>query len=151
MVGTQMVAKGLDFENVTLVGVVAPDLSLYVDDFRAAERTFSLLTQVIGRAGRGEKQGRAVIQTYTPEHEVIRFGAVQDYDGFYESEIQLRRLRNHPPFCDVIRITASGVTEGEVLKVCTRIRKGMEQQLRSMGEEWQLLGPAPGSIASDAR
>lgn len=147
MVGTQMVAKGLDFENVTLVGVVAPDLSLYVDDFRAAERTFSLLTQVIGRAGRGEKQGRAVIQTYTPEHEVIRFGAVQDYDGFYESEIQLRRLRNHPPFCDVIRITASGVTESEVLKVCTRIRKGMEQKLRNMGEEWQLLGPAPGSIA----
>ena len=146
MVGTQMVAKGLDFENVTLIGVVAPDQSLYIDDFRAAERTFSLLTQVIGRAGRGEKQGRAVIQTYTPEHEVIRFGAVQDYDGFYASEIQLRRLRNHPPFSDVIRITASGKSEGEVLRICTRIRKGMEPQLSGMGNHWQLLGPAPGSI-----
>ena len=146
MVGTQMVAKGLDFENVTLIGVVAPDQSLYIDDFRAAERTFSLLTQVIGRAGRGEKQGRAVIQTYTPEHEVIRFGAVQDYDGFYASEIQMRRLRNYPPFSDIIRITASGKTEAEVLQICSRIRKGMEPQLRSMGDHWQLLGPAPGSI-----
>ena len=83
LVGTQMVAKGLDFENVTLVGVVAPDLSLYVDDIRAGERTFSLLTQVVGRAGRGEKQGRAVIQTFTPDNDVIRFAAKQDYDNFY--------------------------------------------------------------------
>lgn len=147
LVGTQMVAKGLDFENVTLVGVVAPDLSLYVDDFRAAERTFSLLTQVIGRAGRGEKQGRAVIQTYTPEHEVIRFGAVQDYDAFYKSELELRRLRGYPPFTDIIRITASGKNEGEVLRICSKLRHGMEQGLRNMGGGWQLLGPAPGSIA----
>ena len=146
LVGTQMVAKGLDFENVTLIGVVAPDQSLYIDDFRAAERTFSLLTQVIGRAGRGEKQGRAVIQTYTPEHEVIRFGSVQDYDGFYASEIELRRLRNQPPFSDVIRITASGKSEAEVLRVCSRIRKGMDTPLRDMGHHWQLLGPAPDSI-----
>lgn len=147
LVGTQMVAKGLDFENVTLVGVVAPDLSLYVDDFRAAERTFSLLTQVIGRAGRGEKQGRAVIQTYTPEHDVIRCAAVQDYDAFYEAEIQLRRLRRYPPFTDVIRITASGRSEGEVLRICSRIRKGMERELERLGGNWQLLGPASGSIA----
>lgn len=147
LVGTQMVAKGLDFENVTLVGVVAPDLSLYVDDFRAAERTFSLLTQVIGRAGRGEKQGRAVIQTYTPEHEVIRFGAVQDYDAFYENEIQLRQLRGYPPFSEVIRLTASGKDEAEVLRVCSRIRQGMDRELGRMGEKWKLLGPAPGSIA----
>jgi primosomal protein N' (replication factor Y) len=147
LVGTQMVAKGLDFENVTLVGVVAPDLSLYVDDFRAAERTFSLLTQVIGRAGRGEKQGRAVIQTYTPEHEVIRFGAVQDYDAFYENEIQLRQLRGYPPFSEVIRLTASGKNEAEVLRVCSRIRQGMDRELGRMGEKWKLLGPAPGSIA----
>ena len=146
LVGTQMVAKGLDFENVTLIGVVAPDQSLYIDDFRAAERTFSLLTQVIGRAGRGEKQGRAVIQTYTPEHEVIRFGSVQDYDGFYASEIELRRLRNQPPFSDVIRITASGKSEAEVLRVCSRIRKGMDTPLRDMGHHWQLLGPAADSI-----
>ena len=147
LVGTQMVAKGLDFENVTLVGVVAPDLSLYVDDFRAAERTFSLLTQVIGRAGRGEKQGRAIIQTYTPEHDVIRCAAVQDYDAFYETEIEMRRLRRQPPFSDVIRITASGKSEGEILRVCSKIRKGMELALEKMEGNWQLLGPAPGSIA----
>lgn len=147
LVGTQMVAKGIDFENVTLVGVVAPDLSLYVDDFRAAERTFSLLTQVIGRAGRGEKQGRAVIQTYTPEHEVIRYGSIQNYDAFYETEIELRRLRGYPPFSDIIRITASGKNECEVLRVCSKVRHGMEHPLRTMGGKWQLLGPAPGSIA----
>lgn len=147
LVGTQMVAKGLDFENVTLVGVVAPDLSLYVDDHKAAERTFSLLTQVIGRAGRGEKQGRAVIQTYTPEHEVIRYGAIQDYDAFYEAEIELRRLRRQPPFSDVIRITASGKSEGEILRVMTKIRHGIERELKTTVENWQLLGPAPGSIA----
>ena len=147
LVGTQMVAKGLDFENVTLVGVVAPDLSLYVDDFRAAERTFSLLTQVIGRAGRGEKQGRAVIQSWTPEHEVIRFSAVQDYDGFYETEIALRRTRGYPPFSDLIRITASGRSEGEVLRVCSRIRRGMEGRLKELGDRWQLLGPVPAGIA----
>ena len=93
LVGTQMVAKGLDFENVTLVGVAAADFSLYVDDYRAAERTFSLLTQVVGRAGRGEKAGRAIIQTYTPENEVILAAARQDYDAFYEQELPLRRLR----------------------------------------------------------
>ena len=86
-----MVAKGLDFPNVTLVGVVAPDLSLYVDDIRAGERTFSLLTQVVGRAGRGEKQGRAVIQTYTPKNPVILAAAAQDYDSFYDYEIDVRQ------------------------------------------------------------
>ena len=102
LVGTQMVAKGLDFENVTLVGVVAADLSLYVDDYRAAERTFSLITQVVGRAGRGNKTGRAVIQTYTPENDVITFAAAQNYDAFYAQEIELRQLRGCPPFRDTL-------------------------------------------------
>ena len=93
LIGTQMVAKGLDFENVTLVGVLAADLSLYVDHYRASERTFSLLTQVVGRAGRGGKEGRAVIQTYTPGNDVIQAAAAQDYDRFYESEIRLRLCR----------------------------------------------------------
>ena len=82
LLGTQMVAKGLDFENVTLVGVLSADLSLYVDHYQAAERTFNLLTQVVGRAGRGGRAGRAVIQTYTPENDVIRSAAAQDYEGF---------------------------------------------------------------------
>lgn len=148
LVGTQMVAKGLDFENVTLVGAVAPDLGLYVDDFRAAERTFSLLTQVVGRAGRGEKNGRALIQTYTPDNDVIRFSARQDYDRFYEAEIQMRRLRGYPPFRELFVITTSGVNEGAVLRTGVRLRQELEEGLRSLGDEpWQLLGPAPAAVA----
>lgn len=146
LVGTQMVAKGLDFENVTLVGVVAPDLSLYVDDFRAGERTFSLLTQVVGRAGRGNKQGRAVIQTYTPDNDVIRFAARQDYDNFFRAEIPLRRLRGYPPFSDLLVLTASGLEEGVVLRCCVRLRQALEAQLRFVGN-WQVLGPAPAAVA----
>ncbi len=147
LVGTQMVAKGLDFENVTLVGVVAPDLSLYVDDFRAGERTFSLLTQVVGRAGRGEKKGRAVIQTFTPDNDVIRCAARQDYDQFYKEEIALRQLRRYPPFADLTILTASGVEEGAVLRCCTRLRRSLEQVLPQIPGQWQLLGPAPAAVA----
>ena len=146
LVGTQMVAKGLDFENVTLVGVVAPDLSLYVDDLRAGERTFSLLTQVVGRAGRGEKKGRAVIQTYTPDNDVIRFAARQDYGRFYESELPMRQMRNDPPFADVVVITASGVEEGAVLRCCVRLRQALDVELGKLGE-WRILGPAPTAVA----
>ena len=147
LVGTQMVAKGLDFENVTLVGAVAPDLSLYVDDFRAGERTFSLLTQAIGRAGRGSKLGRAVIQTFTPDNDVIRCAARQDYDGFYQQEIRLRRLRRDPPFARRVVVTAAGLEEGAVLRCCTRLRRALEAQLPKLPGEWQLLGPAPAAVA----
>ncbi len=146
LVGTQMVAKGLDFENVTLVGAIAPDLSLYVDDFRAGERTFSLLTQVVGRAGRGDKQGRAVIQTYTPDNDVIRFAARQDYDRFYQVERELRRLRGYPPFADLVVITASGLEEGAVLRCCVRLRQALEAELGRTGD-WSILGPAPAAVA----
>lgn len=146
LLGTQMVAKGLDFENVTLVGVLCADQALYVEDVRAAERTFSLLTQVVGRAGRGEKSGRAVIQTYTPEHEVITFAAQQDYDRFYEQEIDLRKLRNHPPFQDVTVLTVSGLNEAEVLRTCTKLRGGLEQGIRNLPDTVQILGPAPAVI-----
>lgn len=143
LIGTQMVAKGLDFENVTLVGVVAPDLSLYVDDFRAGERTFSLLTQVVGRAGRGEKTGRAVVQTCTPENDVIRFASSQDYDRFYETEIQLRELRGYPPFADVVVITASGQNEGAVLRCCVRLKQAL---MENLNQDWKVLGPAPAAV-----
>ena len=139
-----MVAKGLDFDNVTLVGVVDADLSLYAADFRAGERTFSLITQVVGRAGRGEKRGRAVIQTYTPDNDVIRFAAGQDYDSFYEQEIQLRRLRDEPPFRDILVLTASGPDEAGVLRVCTRLRQFLERELPKLPDQsFRLLGPAP--------
>ena len=150
LVGTQMVAKGLDFENVTLVGVVLADQSLFVDDFRAGERTFSLLTQVVGRAGRGAKQGRAVIQTFTPENDVIRCAARQDYDSFYEQEIELRRMRLCPPFRELFVLTASGPLESAVLRTCMRLRRSLEGWLAQPPfRDWELtvLGPAPASVA----
>ncbi|NCB62884.1 MAG: primosomal protein N' [Clostridia bacterium] len=150
LIGTQMVAKGLDFENVTLVGVIAADLALYVDSFRASERTFSLLTQVVGRAGRGEKKGRAVIQTYTPDNEVIRYAAAQDYSGFYEQEIGLRRLMASPPFSDLFILTASGINEAAVLRSCMRLRSSLDSWLTRApyaALEAKLFGPAPAAVA----
>ena len=149
LLGTQMVAKGLDFENVTLVGVLSADISLYVDNYRAAERTFSLLTQVVGRAGRGGKTGRAVIQTYTPGNEVIRCAARQDYDAFYESEIRMRRLRRYPPFADLFTVTVSGTEEGRVLRAAVSVRETLRQLCRrpelAAGEP-EVLGPAPAPV-----
>ena len=149
LLGTQMVAKGLDFENVTLVGVLSADISLDVDNYRAAERTFSLLTQVVGRAGRGGKTGRAVIQTYTPGNDVIRCAARQDYDAFYESEIRMRRLRRYPPFADLFTVTVSGTEEGRVLRAAVSVRETLRQLCRrpelAAGEP-EVLGPAPAPV-----
>ena len=149
LLGTQMVAKGLDFENVTLVGVLSADISLYVDNYRAAERTFSLLTQVVGRAGRGGKTGRAVIQTYTPGNDGIRCAARQDYDAFYESEIRMRRLRRYPPFADLFTVTVSGTEEGRVLRAAVSVRETLRQLCRrpelAAGEP-EVLGPAPAPV-----
>ena len=149
LLGTQMVAKGLDFENVTLVGVLSADLSLYVDNYRAAERTFSLLTQVVGRAGRGGKSGRAVIQTYTPGNDVIQCAARQDYEGFYRGEIRMRQLRRYPPFADLFTLTVSGVEEGSVLRAAVQVR----EQLRRLcaapemaASQPEVLGPAPAPV-----
>ena len=113
LLGTQMVAKGIDFENVTLVGVISVDQQLYNDDFRSLERTFSLLTQVVGRAGRGKHRGSAVIQTLTPENEIIRLAEKQDYGAFYETEIQMRKLMTYPPFCDICVFGFSGFDENK--------------------------------------
>ena len=142
MVGTQMVTKGLNFENVTLIGVLSADQSLYCGDYRSGERTFSLITQVVGRSGRGNKPGRAVIQTFTPQNEIIRLAAAQDYDGFYQSEIRLRRLQHTPPFADIISITASGAEESAVLKCCSDIRSILAASVRSRPDV-NILGPAP--------
>ncbi|BAK99523.1 primosomal protein n' [Oscillibacter valericigenes Sjm18-20] len=149
LLGTQMVAKGLDFENVTLVGVLSADSSLYLDNYRAAERTFSLLTQVVGRAGRGEKRGRAVIQTYTPGNEVIQSAAQQDYERFYESEIALRRIRRYPPFADLFTFTVSGGDEGAVLRAAASLRDELRELMADelvCGTEPEILGPAPAPV-----
>ncbi len=111
MVGTQMVAKGLDFPNVTLVGVVSVDQMLYNDDYKSAERTFDLLTQVVGRAGRGDKSGKAIIQTAFPDNEVIRLSQQQDFPAFYDLEMQIRRAMVYPPFCDLCTIGFIGTDE----------------------------------------
>ena len=142
LLGTQMVAKGLDFENVTLVGVLSADLSLYVDNYRAAERTFNLLTQVVGRAGRGGKQGRAIIQTYTPGNDVIRCAAEQNYDSFYQNEVRMRRLRRCPPFADLFVFTVSGTEEGRVLRAAA----GARERLRQVFPGEEVLGPAPAPV-----
>ncbi len=149
LLGTQMVAKGLDFPNVTLVGVVDGDLSLYTDNYRAAERTFSLLTQVVGRAGRGDKPGRAVIQTWTPDNDVITLAARQDYDTFYRQERQMRQMLRFPPFLDLFRLTVSGLDETQVLRACALVRRSLEPWVkpRQQGPQGpELLGPAPAPI-----
>lgn len=146
LLGTQMVAKGLDFENVTLVGVLQADLSLYVDHYRAGERTFSLLTQVVGRAGRGTKAGRAVIQTYTPQNDVILAAAEQDYERFYDSEIRLREARRDPPFADQLLVTVTGGEEREVRRAIEEVAASLQKAAKTPPYDalhLQILGPAP--------
>ncbi|MDE6780919.1 MAG: primosomal protein N' [Ruminococcus sp.] len=116
MIGTQMIGKGLDFPNVTLVGVLSIDKSLYAGDFRSYERTFSLITQVVGRSGRGERSGRAVLQTFIPEHYIINLAAAQDYENFYREEIALRRTMTFPPICDICVFCFSGNDDVSVKK-----------------------------------
>lgn len=145
MVGTQMVTKGLNFENVTLVGVICADQGLYAGDYRASERTFSLITQVVGRSGRFEKPGRAIIQTYTPENETILQAANQDYESFFHSEIELRKLQALPPFTELLSITLSGTDESQVLSCATRVRTEL-LSFSSGSPGTRVLGPAPLSI-----
>ena len=149
LLGTQMVAKGLNLPDVTLVGVLDADLGLYSGGYRAAETTFNMLTQVVGRAGRGEDPGKAVIQTMVPEHKVLQLAARQDYDGFYDMEIQLRRLQNLPPFGQVVGITFLGQEEGRVLHGAAKFRDSLNACLKLpdyQGEHCLVLGPAPCAV-----
>lgn len=149
LLGTQMVAKGLDFDTVTLVGVLAADQSLYVDHYRAAERTFVLLTQVVGRAGRGASLGRAVIQTYTPENEVLLDAAAQDYESFFHREIGLRRIRREPPFADEVILTVTGTEEEAVRRACVQVRDSLRLAAGKAPYdemELEILGPAPAGV-----
>ena len=121
LVGTQMVTKGHDFPDVTLVGVLLADSSLYLDDYRAAERTFAMLTQVIGRAGRAKKAGYAIIQTNNPDHEIIKLAKEQDYDSFFKREIKLRKLLEFPPYCDIALLTVTSPSESELAMAAKKI------------------------------
>ena len=129
LIGTQMVVKGHHFPNVTLVGVIAADGSLNIDDFRANERTFQILTQVAGRAGRGEDKGRVIIQTYNPDNFSIECAKKQDYDLFYNTEISLRKQLKYPPFCDIILIGFTSVIEQEVANVASKIHEYLKNRV----------------------
>ena len=146
LIGTQMVAKGLNLPNVTLVGVLDADLSLYTGGYRAGETTFNMLTQVVGRAGRGDTPGKAMIQTLLPEHQVIRLAAMQDYDGFYDLEIRLRRVQDAPPFGDMACVVFTGQEETAVLRGAVKFRDSLAGCLGQYGykeEHCTVLGPAP--------
>ena len=141
LIGTQMVTKGLDFENVTLVGVVSADTMLNADDFRSGERTFSILEQVTGRAGRGEKRGRAVVQTYSPDHEAIIMAANHNYNKYYEDEIKLRKILDYPPFSNMILIGFSGYVRKDV-EDCSKL---FRQKLGN--GDFTVLGPLPAAVS----
>ncbi len=143
LIGTQMIAKGLHFPNVTLVGVVLADLSLHIPDFRSSERTFSLLTQISGRAGRGEKQGDVVIQTYLPDNYVIQSVQSQDYYAFYQRELEERRKFTYPPFSRLIKLLVRGRNEEKVIQKINTLFQFIRSKL-TQGIE--ILGPAPAPL-----
>ncbi|MBQ8960119.1 MAG: primosomal protein N' [Ruminococcus sp.] len=143
MVGTQMIGKGLDFPGVTLVGVLSVDKALYAGDFRSYERTFSLITQVVGRSGRSEAQGRAVLQTFIPEHYVMALASQQDYEAFYKEEIAIRRTLIFPPVCDLCVFSLSSVEEWAAHAGAMAVAELMKQKLRELSPKTpvRVLGP----------
>ena len=145
LVGTQMLAKGHDFHNVTLVGVISVDLGLGLPDFRSAERTFQLLAQVAGRAGRGALPGRVLIQTYHPEHYALQFAVKQDYEGFYEHEIRFRERMGYPPFLALVLVMVRHPELAKAQRYATILRSAIDRE--NANEECRVLGPAAASIA----
>ena len=148
MIGTQMVSKGLDFPNVTLVGVISVDGELYNDDFGGSERTFDLLTQVIGRAGRGERHGRAVIQTFNPENELLALAAKQDYGAFFDTEILIRKNLGYPPWCDLCVFLFRGTNEARVAAGAREFFRLLRAKLKAPGSPGMIiLGPSAPAAA----
>ncbi len=145
LVGTQMIAKGHDFPNVTLVGVVSVDIGLGLPDLRAAERTFQLITQVAGRAGRGEKSGRVLIQTYYPDHYALRHAVAQDYEGFYREEIRFRERLGYPPLYVLAVILIKHRDYGAAMSNANLIRKSLDTA--NIEKAVRILGPAPASLS----
>lgn len=140
LIGTQMIVKGHDFPNVTLVGILAADMSLYSNDYRSGERTFELLTQAAGRAGRGKVLGEVVIQTYSPEHYSIRMAAEQNYEGFYEEEMRYRELMGYPPSCSLLAVLMTGADE-EYLELAAGYLKSFAVRADKV-KSLQIIGPA---------
>ena len=146
LIGTQMVVKGHHFPKVSLVGVIAADSSLNIEDFRANERTFQILTQVAGRAGREGLEGRVIIQTYNPDSIAVELAQKQDYKAFYESEIGIRKQLKYPPFCDIIVIGLSGEKEQEVIKEAKKIHKYLKERIITEKIGVLLYSPVPAPI-----
>lgn len=148
LIGTQMIVKGHDYENVTLVGVILADISLYANDFRASERTFDLLTQAVGRAGRGDKPGHAVIQTYQPEHYAIESATKQDYEGFFEMEMAYRRLLHYPPVEDMLQVLLEGESKGKVSACAQALTEQIKECVAQNGfRRTRVVGPSEAHIA----
>jgi primosomal protein N' (replication factor Y) len=143
LVGTQMIAKGHDFPAVTLVGVISADVGLGLADFRAAERTFQLLTQVVGRAGRGEQPGEAIIQTLYPEHYAVQAAAAQDYERFYERELEFRTSLRYPPTTALINVVVKDRTADAAMNAA----HDLVVRTRHHHPHGQVIGPAPAAIA----
>jgi primosomal protein N' (replication factor Y) len=146
LIGTQMIAKGLDFADVTLVGIVAADISLNIPDFKSPERTFQLITQVAGRAGRREERGHVIIQTYMPENYAIEAAADNDYEGFYRSELFFRKTLIYPPFSDVVQITSFAEEENKSREGAERVREDL-LSVEGMLTDELILGPRPAPVA----
>jgi primosomal protein N' (replication factor Y) len=144
LIGTQMIAKGHDFPGVTLVGLVLADIGLTLPSYRSTERTFQLITQAIGRSGRGQARGRAIIQTYAPNHYAIQLGAKQDYEGFFKTEMHQRKLANYPPYTYLMSMHISGKNEDVVIQTSDALSSMIEQEL---GENVEVLGPIPPYIS----
>jgi len=150
LLGTQMIAKGLDFPNVTLVGVVNADVGLHIPDFRSAERTFQLLSQVAGRAGRGPQGGRVLVQTFTPEHPAIALAATHDYAGFVTAELTHRRQHNYPPYQRLARIIVRSRDQQAAAAFADRLAEAFQSTLQAMSQqtpsEVRVLGPAEAPV-----
>ena len=146
LIGTQMVTKGLDFKNVTLVGVLAADISLNIPDYRSGERTYQILTQVSGRAGRGDKRGRVVIQTYTPDSSVIRYATKNEYEKFFKEQIIIRKNMNYPPFSKILLINCHSKNENKLKDFMGNLGKKISSLLEE-NKELEILGPVPCIIA----
>ena len=145
LVGTQMIAKGLDFPRVTLVGVLDADVALHLPDFRAAERTYQLLVQVSGRAGRGERPGEVFVQTCTPDHPAVCAAALHDERVFLDAELEQRREAGYPPYVRLASVLFSGPVEADVERLAVRVREAIRDPAEAAGVK--VLGPAPQALA----